>query len=237
MVDVHSHILPALDDGSSSMEESLAMLKIAYEEGIRTMYATPHNMPGKGCPSRSTVEKRAEELKAAAAEAGIKMNILLGTEYFYREEVIEFFEDEKIIPMANTRCVLIEFDPGVGRTYVKNAVREVLAQDFIPIIAHVERYSALMAKKQETVRELRTMGALIQVNAGSIMGNLGLEAKWNTKSMLKQGLVDLLGTDAHSSRHRAPRMAECAAYLKKKFDAAYCKRLLQAEALEDYPLE
>lgn len=235
MFDVHSHIIPAIDDGSASMEESLAMLKIAYDEGIRTMIATPHNMPGKGCPSKAKVLKELEDLRETAESEGIKINLLPGTEYFYREEVLELFEENEIIPLADSRCVLVEFDTGVGRTYVKNAIREILAQDFIPVVAHVERYERLMMKKQETVKELRDMGALIQVNCGSIMGNLGFKTKWNTRAMLDKGWVDLLGTDAHSSRHRAPRMQECAKYLKKKYDPKYCKRLLMAEALNEYP--
>lgn len=237
MIDTHCHILPGLDDGSKSMEESLEMLQIAYDEGIRTMIATPHNMPGKGRHPKERIEKRLEELKAAAKEKGIQMKLLLGTEYFYREEVIEYFEDEKIIPLADSRCVLVEFDPTVDRTYVKNAIREVLAQDYVPIIAHVERYMQLMEKKQEAVEELRTMGALIQVNCGSIMGSLGWRTKWNTRSLLKRGLVDLLGTDAHSAKRRAPRMAECAKYLKKTYDQAYVVRLLTAEALHENPME
>ena len=92
MFDVHSHILPAIDDGSSGMEESLEMLKIAYSEGIRTMIATPHNMPGKGCPSKATVLKRLDLLQQTAADEGIDIRILPGTEYFFREEVLNLLE-------------------------------------------------------------------------------------------------------------------------------------------------
>lgn len=231
MVDVHSHILPALDDGSRSMEESLEMLRIAYEEGIRTMIATPHNMPGKGCPDRAKVEKRLSELRTRASAEGIEMKLLLGTEYFYRSDLLEEFEEGKVITMDNTHFVLIEFDPGVNRTYAKNAVRELMALEYRPIIAHVERYPALMEKRSEAVKELRTMGALIQINAGSVVGNLGFRTKQQVKSLLERGLVDLIGSDAHSSRHRAPRMQECARYLRKKYSEEYADHLLTAAAL------
>lgn len=237
MFDVHSHILPAIDDGSSGMEESLEMLKIAYSEGIRTMIATPHNMPGKGCPSKATVLKRLDLLQQTAADEGIDIRILPGTEYFFREEVLHLLEEGEVIPLADSRCILLEFDPSVGRTYVKNAIREVLALEYIPVIAHVERYERLMMNKQEAVNELRTMGALIQVNCGSVIGNAGFRVKRNVKAMLERGWVDFIGTDAHSSRHRAPRMQECAKYLKKRYDSEYCDRLLNAKALADYPRE
>ncbi|MGN0424705.1 MAG: CpsB/CapC family capsule biosynthesis tyrosine phosphatase [Acetatifactor sp.] len=231
MVDVHSHILPALDDGSKSMEESLEMLRIAYDEGIRTMIATPHNMPGKGCPDREKVEKRLSDLRTAAASAGIRMKILLGTEYFYRSDLLEEFEEGRVITMNDTRYVLIEFDLGVNRTYAKNAVREIMALDYRPVIAHVERYPALMERKAEAVKELRAMGALIQVNSGSVIGNIGFKVKQSVKYLLQNGLVDLIGSDAHSSRHRAPRMKECAKYLRKKYNEDYCEHLLTAAAL------
>lgn len=231
MVDIHSHILPELDDGSKSMEESLAMLRIAYEEGIRTMIATPHNMPGKGCPDREKVTARLDKLRKAAAQADIPMELLLGTEYFYRSDILEEFEQGNVISMNGTRYVLIEFDPGVSRVYAKNAVREIMALDYRPVIAHVERYAGLMEKGAETVRELRAMGALIQVNAGSVIGNLGFKVKQQVKHLLRDEQVDLIGTDAHSARHRAPRMKECEKYLRKKYEEDYCDRLLNAAAL------
>ena len=231
MIDIHSHILPALDDGSKSIEESLAMLKIAQAEGITTMIATPHNMPGKGCPTRDRIERRVKALKEAAADEHIEMDIRIGTEYFYREDILEWLEDDTVITMDGTGCVLVEFDPSVGRTYVKNAVREILAQDYRPVIAHVERYPALLKNKMETVKELRDMGALIQVNCSSLMGKMGFKTKLDTRSLLNQGLIDLLGTDAHSANHRAPRMEECAKYIQKKCDSAYAERLMNATAL------
>lgn len=231
MIDMHSHILPALDDGSKSMEESLEMLKIAQSEGITTMIATPHNMPGKGCPSEERVDRRIKALREAAAAEGIQVDIRKGTEYFYREDILEWLEDDTVIGMDGTRCVLIEFDPSVGRTYVKNAVREILSMDYTPVIAHVERYAALLKNKAEAVEELRTMGALIQVNTGSLTGMMGFRVKNEVKSLLQKNLIDLLGTDAHSSRHRSPRMDECARYIRKKCSEEYAERLLSAAAL------
>ena len=207
------------------------MLRIAWGEGIRTMSGRPHNMAGKGCPDREKVEKRLSDLRTAAAAAGIDIEILLGTEYYYRSDILEEFEEGRVITMNDTRYVLIEFDPGVNRTYAKNAGREIMALDYRPVIAHVERYPALMERKAEAVKELRTMGALIQVNAGAVIGNIGFKVKQSVKYLLQNGLVDLIGSDAHSSRHRAPRMKECAKYLRKKYNEDYCEHLLTAAAL------
>ncbi len=232
MVDVHSHILPALDDGSRCMEQSLKMLRIACEEGIRAMIATPHNMPGKGSADRETVEDSLAELRDEAAKSGIFLKLFPGMEYFFRQEVLDILEKGEGITLAGTDCVLVEFDPYEEKKYIRNAVRDILALEYIPVLAHVERYAGLMEKDREAVRELRAMGALIQVNCGSVTGDFGRAAKRDTRALLKEGLVDLVGTDAHSDGHRAPRMRECAAYIRRKYGEGYARALLSAKALQ-----
>lgn len=231
-IDVHSHILPGMDDGSRSMEQSIEMLRIAWEEGTEVIIATPHNMPGKGCPNRGLVKNAVEKLKSAAHNAGLPIIILMGTEYFYRQEVLEILEREEGITLAGTDCVLIEFDPGADKKYIRNAAREILSLGYTPVIAHVERYMKLMEKNFESISEMRKMGAMIQVNAGSITGDNGWKTKHFTRALLKAGLVDLLGSDAHSDGHRAPRMKKCAEYVTRKLDLKYAEYLLNAKALE-----
>lgn len=228
-IDIHSHILPNMDDGSRSMRQSLEMLRIAYEEGISIMIATPHNMPGKGCPEPEAVYHKVEELREKAAEENIPIEILCGTEYFYREEVLEFFEEEKGIVLADSDCVLVEFDPMTEKNYIRNGLRNILALGYRPIIAHVERYARVMEDKA-FVKNLKLMGVLVQINAASVTGDNGRQAKKDTKWLLKQQLVDFVGTDAHSDGHRAPRMEKCAAMLYKKYGRDYADALLFGNA-------
>ena len=89
-IDIHSHVLPGLDDGSQSMEQSLAMLRIACEQGIETIVATPHNMPGKGRPDRERVEEEVRRLQKAAVERGIPVRLSQGCEYYYRDTPWQF---------------------------------------------------------------------------------------------------------------------------------------------------
>ncbi len=228
-IDMHSHVLPGLDDGSKSMEQSLAMLRIAESEGISTIIATPHNMPGKGRPSREKLEERLAQLREEAEYEGIAIEIQLGTEYYYREEVCEIFDREEAVTMAASDCVLLEFNPFEEKSYIYNAVRETFSTGYSPIVAHVERYEQLM-KKTEYVHTLKDMGALIQVNASSVIGENGFRVKRDVRKLLKEGYVDFVSTDAHSDRNRAPRMAKCAAYLYKKYGAQYAERLLYKNA-------
>lgn len=228
-IDIHSHILPGLDDGSRSMEQSLEMLRIACEEGIELIIATPHNMPGKGQPSLETVRGRIEELQKLADEEGIPIQIFMGTEYYFREKVLELLEEEAGIMMCGTEFVLVEFEPMVEKIYFRNALRDILASGCRPIVAHVERYANIMGDKA-MLHDLKKMGALIQVNAASVIGDNGRQAKKDVKRLLKERLVDFVATDAHSDGRRAPFMHKCAAYLYKKYDAEYVDELLFGNA-------
>ena len=224
-IDVHSHILPNLDDGAESIEQSIEMLRIATEEGITKIIATPHNMPGKGCHAREILQESLCLLREAAGKVGIHMELFLGTEYFYREEVQVLLEQEEAVTMADSQCVLLEFYPSEDVSYIRNAVRDVFSAGYRPVIAHVERYEQLMKKKEE-IKTIKNMGALLQVNASSVIGDNGLFCKRNVKWLLKERLVDFVATDAHSAGHRAPRMEKCAVYLYKKYGTEYADELL-----------
>jgi protein-tyrosine phosphatase len=230
-IDIHSHILPGLDDGSKSMEQSIAMLRTAYSQGITSIIATPHNMPGKGCPSALTVTEKADELNMTADSMGIPVKIYTGTEYYFRQEVLEVFQNEEAITLGNSDCVLVEFEPMVERIYFRNSLRDILGTIYTPVIAHVERYVKVM-EDISVLRELKKMGVLVQVNASSVTGDNGFAIKRNVRKLLKEQLVDFVGTDAHSDRHRAPLMEKCAEVLYKKYDTAYAEALLFENALE-----
>ncbi len=228
-IDIHSHILPGMDDGARSMHQSLDMLRIAHAEGITTMIATPHNMPGKGCPKPDVVYQKVLELQEAVARENIPIQILSGTEYFYREEILEYLENDMGITMAASDWVLVEFDFMAEKNYVRNGLRNILAQGYRPIIAHVERYAKVMEDKA-FINDLKLMGVLVQINAASVTGDNGRQAKKDTKWLLKQKLVDFVGTDAHSDGHRAPHMEKCAAILYKKYGKDYAEALLFGNA-------
>lgn len=228
-IDIHSHILPGLDDGAKSMEKSLEMLEIAREEGISKIILTPHNMPGKGCPTREVLEERMSQLRESAREAGIQIELYLGTEYFYREEVSELLERGEAVTMASSRYVLLEFYPGEDTSYIFNTVREVYSLGYKPVIAHVERYERLM-KNKDDIKALKKMGALLQVNVSYIVGEYGHWRKMQVNRLLKERLVDFVATDAHSTGKRAPRLKKCAAYLYKKYGEEYADALLFGNA-------
>ena len=228
-IDMHSHILPGMDDGARSMGQTLRMLEIAVSEGITTMIATPHNMPGKGCPPGSVVRRKVDELCHTVEQEGISLEIVAGTEYYYREEVLDFLDSEDVVTLGNSDCVLVEFEPLAERNYIRNALRNILGLGYRPVIAHVERYAKLM-EDTAVLGDMRKNGILVQVNAMSVTGDNGRQAKKDVRNLLKKGLVDFVATDAHSDGRRAPCMKKCADILYRKYGTAYVDALLFGNA-------
>lgn len=228
-IDIHAHVLPNMDDGSRSLRQSISMLRMACEEGIRLMIATPHNMPGKGCPAAELIRAGVERLMEVAVQEDLPIEIICGTEYYYREEVLELLEAEQGITLGNSDCVLVEFDPMVERVYFCNALRDILGTGYRPIVAHVERYGKVL-EDISLLHDLKKMGILLQVNAMSVTGENGRQTKKAVRKLLKETLVDFVATDAHSDGRRAPYMAKCAEVLYRKYGRDYADALLFGNA-------
>lgn len=229
-IDMHSHILPAMDDGSKSMEMTLAMLRIAQQEGIGIIYATPHCMPGKGHPTQEKVETRIGQVFEAAREEGISVELRKGTEYYYVEDMLDWLEEGKIITLGDSQCVLVEFEPIAEATYIRNAVREILGFNYRPVLAHVERYPSLAKNNFSTLKEMKELGALVQINCDSVTSAGSWNTKKMVKSLLKQEMVDFVSTDSHRDQGRAPYMEKCAAVLNKKYGEDYARALTGGNA-------
>ncbi|MCR5256216.1 MAG: protein-tyrosine-phosphatase [Acetatifactor sp.] len=231
IVDVHCHILPGIDDGSKDMEETAQMLRIAYEEGIRYIIATPHYKKGRRNASPEKVRELIDVLQEEADTNHIPITIFQGNEIFYFDEFDEAIAGDRAAVMCGGEYVLVEFSPKDQYRYIRNAVDSVMGAGYRPIVAHVERYEC-MTEHIEYVEDLKAVGAEIQVNAASITGETGHKIKKFTHRLLKSGLVDYIGTDAHGADKRSPRIAKCEKLLYKKFDADYVDAILGRNAME-----
>lgn len=235
IIDIHSHILPGIDDGSQSMEQTLKMLRIAEEEGITDMIATPHHKYGRHNASPATVNRLRDEVQKLALEEGLHIRIHTGNELFYYTDIEDVIREERICYMGNSDCILVEFNPMENYTYIHNALYQLQCNGYQPVIAHIERYLCI-AKDKKKANELHDMGIRIQVNADSIVGDNGFGIKGFTKYLLKNELIDYVGTDSHSHERRAPRMTKCVNLLYKKYNKEYVDRILYLNAEEDFEL-
>ncbi len=224
-IDIHSHILPGVDDGSKSLQMSLDMLETAYYEGIRTIVATPHYHPGKVRCDADGIRQSYHTLREQIEKLYPDMELLLGREVYCDYGAIEALEnDEELLTMFNTEYVLIEFSPGVEYSVMLNHIRRVIMLGYTPIIAHIERYRCIVEKSQRA-EEVKAQGTMIQINASSVNGKGGWRLNGFVKKMIKNGIVDVIATDAHDTDIRAPHISDAYSYVEKKYGTDVAQRL------------
>ena len=223
--DIHSHILPGVDDGAKDMDVTKRMLQVAAEEGIDAIVATPHFACGM---KRKYTEKRKEIFETVREwwkQEEPNRAIYLGNELLYSEGIVDALEAGTALTMNDTQYVLVEFPVYVDFLYVEKAIRNLQYAGYSTIIAHVERYEHMQERGK--LRALTDMWAYLQVNASTVTGTHGLIAQHRTMRYLKEGLIHFVATDAHSARVRKPEISGCAAYLERKLGERKARRILE----------
>lgn len=207
-VDIHTHILPGVDDGAEDMSQALAMVRMAYKNGTRTLFLTPHyrGRYKKNDPQRlsETFDFFCEMVKQELPG----MKLYLGNEIYYEQEAPDRLSAKRILSMNGSRYCLLEFQPGSLRSQIVIGVSEMVRNGFVPIIAHAERY-AIFRKDKTLVDEVLEIGALIQLNADSIMGKHGLGVLMFCKKLLKEQKAHFVASDAHNEKDRPPLLRDC----------------------------
>ena len=218
MIDIHNHLLFGVDDGPKSAEESIMMLRDAKQQGIDAIILTPHYRHGYFTYPVKEIMRNFDCLKVHAEAIGI--DIYLGTEYHVNSRMVDYLEMGRCKSLANSRYVLAEYEYETEFSYVKSSIHELLLHGYVPVVAHVERYECML-DDLHNAEILREMGALIQVNAGAILGDEGRAQKKYCKKMLQNGLVDIVASDSHGIKYRTNQMGKCKQYLTKKYDPTY----------------
>lgn len=224
-IDIHSHVLPCMDDGAGDMETALEMLRIAQAEGISDIIVTPHYTSGRFRADSRRLQEQLDMLREKVLEEGLSVNLYSGTEVYYRGGLEEKFESGEFCTMNGTEYVLVEFSPTEDYLGIRTAVDDLFCMGMHPILAHVERYQCL-CKSPQYLRELKNMGCEFQVNAGSVTGESGFVIKRRVHRLLKEELIDYIGTDAHDVGMRKPAIKKSARILYKKYDKSYADAVL-----------
>jgi protein-tyrosine phosphatase len=204
MVDIHCHILPGVDDGSRSWEMTREMCRIAADDGVRHIVATPH------CNDEYAYDRqRYEGLKSQleeAAEGRIEFSIGCDFHFSY-ENITDAIANPQRYSINGTRYLLIEFsDYGIPPN-VAELLFQLTSRGMVPIVTHPER-NPLLVRRPEKVLELIDAGALVQVTANSITGFWGAKTKQVAEWLLAQGAVHVVASDAHDPRRRRPVLSE-----------------------------
>lgn len=230
-IDVHCHIIPHVDDGARTSKQTLNMIKIAYENGIRAMIATPHYEVGRYDENREDIIKNYNRIKELVLKNYPDFQLYLGNEIFFSYGVVDDLREGKIFSMADSNYVLVEFSPNDSFDNISKSLYEIINGGYIPILAHAERYHEVISS-YKNVERLVDSGVYIQINAGTIAGNMGLGIRLKVAKLIKNDLVHFIGTDTHSDGRRSPDLSGCLKYLNKKFDDEVVDRLLRGNAIK-----
>ena len=196
MIDIHSHIIPNVDDGARSVEETFNILKEAQEAGFTDVILTSHFLLNYYETHAQELIFWKEKLQEVLKKQGTKINLHSGMEIYITNQMEELLENKKILTLANSRYMLIELPLATNVKYFDYVVYYLEAKGIKPIIAHPERYKCVQ-KDPDIVEEYIEKGCLIQCNYGSIVNLYGREAEKTIKTLLKKNQVHFLGSDVH----------------------------------------
>ena len=204
MIDLHSHILPGLDDGAGDIEVSLRMAKIAVEEGVQTMVATPHVNFDYPVDADSIISK-VGEVNVALARAGIALAVLPGAEISVARAAQLSDGDLKSFALARGRAVLIESPYMKGAGFIEELLFDLQLRGFKPLLAHPER-CPMFQEDIERLQRLVDRDVLCSVNAQSLAGRFGTKVRDFSHELVRRELVHDVASDSHDDERRPPGM-------------------------------
>lgn len=228
MIDLHCHILPEVDDGAESLEIALAMAEIAQASGIETVVATPHcNARDRRKNFRSdALDAAFRSLQAAIDRAQIPVRVLSGCEVLLRGDVGALLDAQPLYTLAGSRYLLVEFYFDEHPQFMDAALSSVRAHGYVPVVAHPERYFCVQDMPEMAARWYER-GDVLQLNKGSILGDLGERAYDTSRDFLRRGLCHVIASDAHHAAFRTPSFTRLLDELEYFFPNTPIERLLQ----------
>ena len=198
--DMHSHLIPGIDDGSPDMETSLDLIRKMAGLGYIKLITTPHIMWDMYKNDRDDILKRLESLQKNVKAEGIAVDIHAAAEYFLDEHVEQLLKKNEPLLTISDNMVLVEFSMALVSMNLKDILFDMQMRGYLPVIAHPERYLYLQRNK-DFYDELKDIGCLFQLNLLSVGGFYGKSAKELANYLIKKEYYDLIGTDVHYERH------------------------------------
>lgn len=220
-VDIHNHIIFDSDDGAKDLEESLYIIDSAVSNNVSCIVATPHFRYGMFETPKAIIDERYIELKDAAKRKGV--TLLLGCEYHVNSEMISDIRSGKVHTLCDGSFILCEFSHLHTAKDVFSTVQKLQSNGFSPIIAHAERLECV-ADDPQLCGRFRESGALVQLDADSILGLDGKPFQKLCKKILKAGNADIVASDTHG-RSRDTHLAECFKYISNNYSTEYAQDL------------
>ena len=246
MTDLHIHILPGVDDGSPNLSTSLEMAEIAAKSGVCILAVTPHaNQTGIEGVEDGYVNYDSEQLlelfyrlDQEIRKEHIPISLVRGMEIMSIGPLNEKIKERKLIPLHESRYYLIEVPFDMAPDGIRRRLMEFPAMGKIPVLAHPERYFCVQ-DSPELLYEFREMGAVLQMNKGSVFGRFGKEAERTAQYLLENRLAGCAASDAHRVNYRTPNMRPIREFLSEWYGESYAELLLKVNPrriLENRPV-
>jgi len=201
MIDIHSHILPGIDDGAKTEADSLAMARAAVEEGIHTIIATPHHKNGIFDNVRENILTHTEILNALFKQEGIPLTLLAGQETRINGDMIQDLENGELLSINDSIYLFVELPDDSVPRYTKQMLFDIQVAGYVPVIVHPERNSELLEHPNKLYEFVRT-GALTQITAGSVLGKFGKNIQKFTHQLIASNLTHFIASDVHNTTTR-----------------------------------
>ena len=220
MIDIHSHILPGIDDGAQTIDDSIKMAKAAVNEGITTIIATPHHKNNQFTNLKSSILTKVNDLNTVLKQENIPLTVLPGQEVRIYGEVLEDYYKEEILTLNHTKYLFIEFPSSSVPRYAERLLYELQTEGIIPIIVHPERNKELQ-EKPELLYQLVKNGALTQVTASSVAGYFGKNVKKFSEQLIEHNLTHFIASDAHNIHNRSFKVVDALGIIEENFGMDY----------------
>lgn len=208
MIDIHCHLLPGIDDGPSTLAESVAMAKLAVVNGITHVVTTPHIHAGRWDNNASIIKTLATDFKRALLEENVPLFVGEAAEVRVGAEVMEQINRRKIPFLGRwegKKVMLLEMPHSHIPVGIEQMVVWLIDRNILPMIAHPERNKDIH-RRPEKIEPLIELGCLFQLTAGSVVGQFGQPSKQRAWELLERGVVTVLASDAHNLRRRPPEL-------------------------------
>lgn len=195
--DMHSHLVPGIDDGATDLDNSLELVRQLRLLGFKRMITTPHIRPEYFPNTPETILTAFQQLRDAVQEKGIEVELSVAAEYFVDYEFMDYLKSEKLLTFSGNR-VLIETSTIAAPPNFQEIIFQLRLEGYQPVLAHPERYLHMDLK---TFMKLKELGCEFQVNLLSLIGHYGSKVKKHAELLTQNGLVTYFGTDCHNLHH------------------------------------
>jgi protein-tyrosine phosphatase len=197
--DMHSHLIPGIDDGSKSMEESLDLIRKYAALGFRKLITTPHIMSDAYRNTPEIILSGLDKLRTAVKNESINMELEAAAEYYFDEGFVKYIKEKNLLPISN-KYLLFEVSYMNAPDNINQVIFDIQIAGYVPILAHPERYP-FWYNDFERYHKLKESGAMLQLNTNSLSGYYGPDAKKIAERMIDENLIDFVGSDMHGMRH------------------------------------